>query len=328
MYPKLGLYKSIKFTNYNIESKEDLIEQITHLKKQRNAIILAHFYQVGEIQDIADFVGDSLALAKQAEKTNADVILLSGVYFMAEIAKIINPEKIVLIPDEKAGCYLADSINALSLKEFLLDYPNHIVVSYINTSAEIKAMSDYICTSSNAVSVINEIPLNARIVFVPDRNLGKYLINITGRDMVLWNGECKVHSDISESKLKLMRNNLTNSKLIAHPECTESILKNADFIGSTSALLQYVLESDYDNFVVATEVGVIHQMKKMMPHKTILPAPINEINKCACSECEYMKMNSLAKIKDALETLKPEVLVDENVSKKAKCAVDRMLNIA
>ncbi|HLU83999.1 MAG TPA: quinolinate synthase NadA, partial [Vicingaceae bacterium] len=259
------------FVTAELEKEKTLVEEIARLKKEKNAVILAHYYQQEEIQDIADYIGDSLGLAQEAAKTNADVILFAGVHFMGETAKILNPTKKVIIPDLNAGCSLADSAPTDKFEAFLKQYPNHTVISYINCSAEIKALSDIICTSSNAVKIVDSLPKDAKIIFAPDINLGKYVQKKTGRDMVLWDGACEVHIEISADKLKLLQGKYPNAKLIAHPECQENVLKEADFVGSTTALLKFVEEDAATEFIVATEVGIIHKMKQAVPHKKLIP---------------------------------------------------------
>jgi quinolinate synthase len=276
-------------------NKDELIFKINELRKAKNAIILAHYYQEPDIQNIADFLGDSLQLSQQAAKTNADIIVFAGVYFMAETAKILSPEKMVLIPDKEAGCSLADSIPAYLFKKFLEKYPEHVVVTYINASAEIKAMSDLICTSSNAVDIIKSIPQNKKIVFAPDKNLGNYIKKLTGRDMVIWDGACHVHEEFSLERILELKKEHPDAKLISHPECKEPILIISDFIGSTSALLNYVKKDDSKKYIVATESGIIHQMQKYCPEKIFIPAPPID-STCGCNDCNFMKLNTLQKI--------------------------------
>lgn len=304
----------------------DLLEEILKLKKQKNAVILAHYYQMGEIQDIADFIGDSLQLAQQAQKTNADIILFAGVHFMAETAKILNPDKKVVIPDMDAGCSLADSCPADKFKEFIEQHPGHIVISYINCTAETKALSDIICTSSNAVKIVESIPENQPIIFAPDKNLGRYIIKKTGRQMVLWNGVCEVHEKFSLQKILDLKVQHSDALLIAHPECEEEVLEYADFIGSTSALLKFVQTDKNKKFIVATETGILHQMQKACHDKTFIPAPPN--NTCACNECPYMKLNTLEKIYLALENEQPEIILSKELIEKAKKPLLRMLELS
>lgn len=304
----------------------DIVEEILKIKKQKNAVILAHYYQMGEIQDIADFIGDSLQLAQQAQNTNADIILFAGVHFMAETAKILNPQKKVLIPDMNAGCSLADSCPADAFQSFIQKHPDHVVISYINCSAETKALSDIICTSSNAVKIVQSLPPNQKIIFAPDKNLGNYVIKKTGREMLLWNGVCEVHEKFSLKKIIDLKIKNPDALLIAHPECEEDILQHADFIGSTSALLKYSYESPHKTFIVATETGILHQMQKLCPDKTFIPAPPN--NTCACNECPYMKLNTLEKIYQTLKTEQPEIIMDNQLIEKAKKPLLKMLELS
>ena len=316
------------FVTAELEKEKNLVEEIARLKKEKNAVILAHYYQQEEIQDIADYIGDSLGLAQEAAKTDADVILFAGVHFMGETAKILNPNKKVIIPDLNAGCSLADAAPTDKFEAFLKQYPDHTVVSYINCSAEIKALSDIICTSSNAVKIVDSLPKEAKIIFAPDINLGKYVQKKTGREMVLWDGACEVHVEISADKLKLLQGKYPSAKLIAHPECQEVVLNDADFVGSTTALLKFVEEDDATEFIVATEVGIIHKMKQAVPHKKLIPAPAVTNNTCACSECPYMKLNTLEKIHASLVHLQPEIFVSEETRLKALKSVDRMLALS
>ena len=310
--------------NTNVEI--DLVDEILKLKKQKNAVILAHYYQMGEIQDIADFIGDSLQLAQAAQKTNADVILFAGVHFMAETAKILNPDKKVIIPDMNAGCSLADSCPADKFSEFIQQHSDAVVISYINCTAEVKALSDIICTSSNAVKIVESIPKDKPIIFAPDKNLGRYIIKKTGREMILWNGVCEVHEKFSLQKILQLKTQHPDALLIAHPECEEDVLNYADFIGSTSALLNYVKTSDAKKFIVATETGILHQMQKHCPNKTFIPAPPN--NTCACNECPYMKLNTLEKIYSALKEEQPEIIMSNELIEKSKKSLLRMLELS
>lgn len=325
---KLEEVKEKGFVTATLADGKDLIKEIERLKIEKNAVILAHYYQQEEIQDIADYIGDSLGLAQEAAKTNADVILFAGVHFMGETAKILNPTKKVIIPDLNAGCSLADSAPTDKFEAFLKQYPNHTVISYINCSAEIKALSDIICTSSNAVKIVESLPKNEKIIFAPDINLGKYVAKKTGRDLVLWDGACEVHVEISADKLKFLLGKYQNAELIAHPECQEAILNEADFVGSTTALLKYVEESNVQEFIVATEVGIIHKMKQAVPHKKLIPAPAVTNNTCACSECPYMKLNTLEKIHASLTHLQSEIFVEETTRLKALKSVNRMLEMS
>ncbi len=310
------------YTNSNIE----LASEIQNLKKEKNAVILAHYYQESEIQDIADFIGDSLELAKKAATTNADVIIFAGVHFMAETAKILNPNKKVVIPDLNAGCSLDESCPPNLFSEFKKSHPNHISVTYINCSAEVKALSDYICTSSNAEKIILSIPKDKEILFAPDKNLGKYLIKKTGRKMTLWEGSCIVHETFSEKKILELKFQNPNAKLIAHPECEESLLSYADFIGSTSSLLKYVGENNSNEFIVATESGIIHQMEKKVPHKKFIPAPPNE--NCACNQCPHMKLNTMEKLYLCMKKLSPEIVLSEELIEKASIPLKKMMQLS
>ena len=304
----------------------DLFAEIATLKKQNNAIILAHYYQDADIQDVADFIGDSLGLAQQAEKTNADMIVFAGVHFMAETAKILNPKKKVVLPDLKAGCSLADSCPPDAFKKFKDEHPNHIVISYINCTADIKALSDIICTSSNAIKIVESLPKEQKIIFAPDKNLGRYIIKKTGRDMVLWDGSCMVHEIFSEQKIVKLKNRHPHAKVIAHPECEEIVLQHADFIGSTTALLKYTQTSSYKEFIVATESGIIYQMQKSSPEKTFIPAPPN--NNCACNDCPHMKLNTLEKIYLCMKYELPELILPEELRVASYKPLKRMLDIS
>lgn len=302
----------------------DLGDEILKLKNKLNAVILAHYYQEDDIQDIADFVGDSLELAKKAKSTNADVIVFAGVHFMAETAKILNPEKSVLIPDLNASCSLAEGCPADVFKSFRDKHPKHLAITYINCTAEVKALSDIICTSSSAEKIINQIPVDQPILFSPDRNLGKYLIKKTGRDMLLWDGSCIVHETFSERKIIDLKIKYPEAKLISHPECEEPILMHSDFIGSTSKLLSFVQKDNSRKYIVATETGIIHQMKKAEPKKEFIPAP-PEDDSCSCNDCPYMKMNTMEKLFLCMKNKSPEILIDENIRMKALVPIERML---
>jgi quinolinate synthase len=297
------------------------------LKKQKNAVILAHYYVSPEIQSLADVVGDSLALAHAAKKTNADIILFCGVHFMAETAKILNPEKKVILPDLNAGCSLADSTPADDFAAFKSAHPEATVVSYINCSAEVKAMSDIICTSSNAVEIVNSIPSGKQIIFAPDKNLGTYVSKVTGRELILWDGACIVHVNISIDKLIALQAKYPAAELIAHPECEAEILDRANFIGSTKALIDYAQASPIKEFIVATEAGILFKMRELIPDKLIIPAPALETNSCACSECPYMKMNTLEKVFNALYYELPEIQLDRSIIEKASVALENMMAI-
>lgn len=310
------------------ERKLSLQQKVKQLKEEKNAVILAHYYQEPEIQEIADFIGDSLELAKKAAQTSSDIIVFAGVHFMAETAKILNPLKKVLLPDLKAGCSLSDSCPPEDFRKLKEQYPDHTVVTYINCSAEIKTLSDIVCTSSNAEKIINSIPLDKPIIFAPDKNLGSYLIKKTGRDMLLWDGACIVHEAFSLDKLLELYKEHPSAIIIAHPESEDHILKVANYIGSTSGMLNYVKNSEHDKFIVATEAGILHQMQKDVPHKTLIPAPAKEDNTCACSECAFMKMNTLQKLYDCLLKEDPEILLKEDLMKKAHRPIKRMLDLS
>ncbi len=302
-----------------------LQDKIIALKQEKNAVILAHYYQDKAIQDIADFVGDSLELSRKASTTDADIIVFAGVYFMAETAKIVNPTKKVLIPDENAGCSLADGCLPEDFKQFLSKYPNHTVVTYINCSAEVKTLTDIVCTSSNAKKVIASIPEDQPIVFAPDKNLGKYLITETGREMVLWEGSCIVHEAFSLEKLIDLHKKYPTAQIIAHPESETHILQVANYIGSTSGMINYVKESNQNIFIVATEAGILHKMQQDNPEKTLIPAPAKEDNTCACSECAFMKLNTLEKLYNCLRDESPEVKLEPHIIEKALIPIQRML---
>lgn len=304
----------------------ELQKKIQEQKKEKNAIILAHFYQIPEIQDVADFIGDSLALAQKAQKNDADMIVFAGVHFMAETAKILNPDKKVVVPDITAGCSLADSCKPEDLKEFLKSYPDHVVVSYINCSAEVKALSDVICTSSNAVKIIESIPREKGIVFCPDKNLGAYVNNITGRNMVLWNGTCEVHDILTVERVLDLKKKNPDAKIIAHPECKAVILAISDFIGSTTALLKYTREDKTEKFIVATETGIIHQMKKESPGKEFIIVPNNET--CSCNDCPHMKKNTMEKLYQCLTDEKPQLYMADELMDKARIPILKMLELS
>ena len=316
------------FVDAEIDPSVDMIEELKKMRKEKNAIILAHYYQEGEIQDIADIVGDSLVLAQQAAKTDADIIVLAGVHFMAETAKILSPEKKVLIPDTNAGCSLADSAPPDEFEKFLKKYPDHTVISYVNTTAEIKALTDIICTSTNALHIINSLPEDEKIVFAPDRNLGNYIKSMTGREnMVIWDGACHVHEEFSLERILQLKEENPDAKVIAHPECEKPILIIADHIGSTSSLLNFTKSDTASKFIVATESGIIHQMKKANPHKIYIPAPPKD-STCACNDCKFMKLITLKKLYNCLKYELPEVLVEEEIRKKAEGSILRMLDIS
>ncbi|NJL82289.1 MAG: quinolinate synthase NadA [Chloroflexaceae bacterium] len=305
---------------------DDLFSAVTKLKRELNAVILAHYYQDPDIQDIADYIGDSLGLSRQAAQTNADVIVFAGVHFMAETAKILNPDKLVLLPDLNAGCSLADTCPPAEFAAFKAARPDHLVISYINCSAQIKAMSDIICTSSNAVKIVSQIPAEQPLIFAPDRNLGRYVMQQTGRELVLWQGSCIVHETFSEKKIVQLQTHHPEAEVIAHPECEESVLRHANFIGSTTALLKYCLTSDSQSFIVATEPGIIHQMRKDAPHKQFIPAPA--LNNCNCNKCPYMRLNTLEKLYLAMKHKSPEIILPEAIRAAAFRPIQRMLDLS
>ncbi|HEY9753126.1 MAG TPA: quinolinate synthase NadA [Coleofasciculaceae cyanobacterium] len=304
----------------------DLFDQIDRLKRALNAVILAHYYQDPDIQDVADYIGDSLGLSQQAASTNAQVIVFAGVHFMAETAKILNPNKQVLLPDLAAGCSLADSCPADAFARFKAQYPDHLVISYINCTADIKALSDIICTSSNAVQIVRQIPPEQPIIFAPDRNLGRYVMQQTGRDLVLWQGSCIVHETFSEKKMVQLKVKYPEAEVIAHPECEPEVLRHANFIGSTTALLNYVQQSSSQTFIVATEPGILHQMQKVSPEKYFIPAP--PINNCACNECPHMRLNTLEKLYTCMVNRSPEITVPEATRLAAIKPIQRMLEMS
>ena len=304
----------------------DYKEQILKLKKDRNAVILAHYYQDPDVQDISDYMGDSLALAKYAQNTTADVILFCGVHFMCETAKILNPEKTVILPDLNAGCSLADSAPPSEFKNWVDKYSDHTVISYINCSAEVKAMSDIICTSSNAEKIINSLPEDEKIIFAPDKYLGAYLQKKLNRELRLWDGSCQVHENFSEKELIKLAVRYPTAKLLAHPECDENILKHANHIGSTTSIINFTKNSEYNQFIIATEPGVIHQMQKENPQKEFIPLPNNE--GCACNKCPHMRLNTLEKMYNALNTLTPEILLPEDLRLKALKPLKRMTELS
>jgi quinolinate synthase len=314
------------FLDIPVDPELDLFSAIARLKKEKNAVILAHYYQEPDIQDVADYIGDSLGLAQQTSKTDAAIILFAGVHFMAETAKILNPSKKVLLPDWKAGCSLADSAPPALFQEFKKKYSDHIVVSYINCTAEIKALSDIICTSSNAIQIIESIPPEQPIIFAPDKNLGAYINKKKGRKMLLWDGACMVHEIFSREKIIRLKVRHPEAKMIAHPECEEAVLEEADFIGSTTELLKYSQTNTSTSFIVATEAGILHQMQKASPEKTFIPAPPN--NLCACNECPHMKLNTLEKLYNALLYEVPEIQMEESLRQAAKIPMDRMMEIS
>mgnify|MGYP003493802360 FL=1 len=307
---------------------KQLKEKIIALKKEKNAVILAHYYQEHDIQEIADYVGDSLGLSQEALKVGADIILFAGVHFMAETAKILNPNKKVILPDLKAGCSLADSCPPDLFKAFKDKHPDHLVITYVNCSAEVKTLSDIVCTSSNAVKIVNSVPKDTPILFAPDRNLGKYVSEVTGREMVLWDGSCVVHEAFSLDKLIALHKEHPDAKIIAHPESETHILKTASYIGSTSGMINYVKTNPNNKFIVATEAGILHKMKQEVPDKILIPAPAKENNTCACSECGFMKMNTLQKVYDCLVAESPEIILSQDTIEKALIPIERMLELS
>lgn len=310
-----------------IDSTLNIKEEILKLKKEKNAVILAHYYQKGEIQDLADYIGDSLALAQIASRIEAPIIVLCGVHFMGETAKILCPNKKVLVPDTKAGCSLADSCPANEFKKFIIEHPGHTVISYVNTSAGVKALTDVLVTSSNARQIVESFPENEKIIFGPDRNLGNYINSITGRNMLLWNGACHVHEQFSVEKIVELKKQYPQAKLLVHPECKNSIVILADKVGSTAALLNYAINSDAKEFIVATESGILHEMKKKCSDKVFIPAP-PEDSTCACNDCNYMKLNTLEKLYNCLKYEQPVIEVESEIAEKARIPIQRMLDIS
>lgn len=318
--------QKVGFLNIDIDPTLDLFAEIEKLKKEKNAIILAHYYQESDIQDVADYIGDSLGLARKAQETKADMIVFAGVHFMAETAKILNPTKKVVLPDLLAGCSLSDSCPPALFKHFKEQHPDHIVISYINCSAGIKALSDIICTSSNAQKIVESLPLDQKIIFAPDKNLGGFINKKSGRNMLLWNGACMVHEIFSLEKITKLKVRYPNAKFIAHPECEDAVLAIADFVGSTTQLLHYAQNNPAPEFIVGTETGILHQMAKNAPNKTFIPAPPN--NSCACNECPHMKLNTLEKLYLCMKYEMPELLLDEELRLAAKKPIDRMLQLS
>ena len=316
----------VGFVREPVDPALDLFEEIDRLKRETNAVLLAHYYQEPDVQDVADYIGDSLGLAREAARTDADVIVFAGVHFMAETAKILNPEKTVLLPDLHAGCSLADSCPPDAFAAFRAEHPEHVVVSYINCSAAIKAQTDVICTSSNAEHIVRQIPEDQPILFAPDRNLGRWLIKQTGRDMLLWEGACIVHEIFSEQKLVRLKVRHPHAQVLAHPECEAPVLRLADHVGSTSSIRRFAAESDADTFIVATESGILHQMQKDNPGKTFVAAPPD--NGCACNDCPHMKLNTLEKLYLCLRHRQPELVMDESLRIKALRPIERMLEMS
>jgi quinolinate synthase len=308
-------------------NKSELIAEINRLKKEKNAVIMAHYYQMGDIQDIADMIGDSLALAQHAAKTDADIIVLCGVHFMGETAKILSPQKKVLVPDLEAGCSLADSCPADAFEAFVKAHPDHTVISYVNTTAAVKALTDVVVTSTNAKKIVDSFPKDAKLIFGPDRNLGDYINSVTGRQMLLWDGACHVHEQFSVEKLLKLKEENSDAEVLAHPECKKPLLLVADFIGSTAALLNYTISSDKKKFLVATESGIIHEMQKKNPDKEFIPVPPND-STCACNECNFMRLNTLEKLYKCLLNESPEILVEESIREKAVKPILRMLELS
>ncbi len=326
---KMDTFEEIRvkgFADEYIDPSLDLFAEIEKLKKEKNAIILAHYYQEADIQDIADYIGDSLGLSQQAAKTDADVIVFAGVHFMAETAKILSPKKKVLLPDSKAGCSLADSCPPHLFRKFKEQYPDHLVITYVNCTAELKALSDIVCTSSNAVQIVQSLSPEQKIIFGPDRNLGKYVAKKSGRDLVLWNGACMVHEIFSREKITRLKERYPAAKFIAHPECEDAILEMADYIGSTTGLLNYTIKNPANEFIVATESGILHQMQRDNPTKTFIPAPPN--NSCACNDCPHMKRNTLEKLYLCMKNEQPEIFVPAHIIEKAVVPIERMLEIS
>lgn len=305
----------------------ELISEIKRLKEEKNAMILAHYYQIGEIQDIADIVGDSLALAQKAAQTDASILVVCGVHFMGETAKILSPEKKVLVPDLNAGCSLADSCKAEDFEAFIKEHPGHTVISYVNTTAAVKALTDVVVTSSNAQKIVSQFPKDAKIIFGPDKNLGNYINSVTGRNMLLWNGACHVHEQFSTEKLISLRKQYPEAKVLAHPECRQTIIALADVVGSTQALLNYAINSDSRQFLVATESGILHEMTQRCPGKEFIPVP-PEDSTCACNECNFMRLNTLEKLYNCLKNETPEIQVDESIREKAVKPILRMLEMS
>lgn len=314
------------YLDVKVDPTMDIIAELKKLKREKNAVLLAHYYQDGDIQDVADYIGDSLGLAQKAAATDADIIVFAGVHFMAETAKILNPNKTVLLPDLKAGCSLADSCPADEFAKFRNAHPDHIVISYINCTADIKALSDIICTSSNAVKIVESLPKEQKIIFAPDKNLGRYVMQQTGREMLLWDGSCMVHEIFSLERITRLKAQHPKAKFIAHPECEEPVLALADFIGSTTALLNFSKKDPSTEFIVGTETGILHQMQKESPEKTFIPAPPN--NNCACNDCPHMKLNTLEKLYICLKHGQPEIILPETLRAAAEKPIRRMLEMS
>ncbi len=320
-------YETKGYVDREVDDSLDLPEEIHRMRKEKNAVILAHYYQEGDIQDIADYVGDSLGLSQQAADTDADIILFAGVHFMAETAKILAPRKKVLIPDTRAGCSLADSCPPEEFAAFKKKYPDHTVISYVNTTAEIKALTDIICTSTNALQIVQSLPEDEKIIFAPDKNLGNYIQRVTGREMVIWNGACHVHEEFSLERILELKKENPDAQLIAHPECEKPVLLVADHIGSTTSLLKYTISDPGSTYIVATESGILHQMKKASPEKIFIPAPPKD-STCACSDCNFMKMITMKKIYNTLKYEVPEISLEQNLMDRARGSIVRMLEIS
>ena len=319
--------EELGYIDLDVDKSLNIVDEIEIMRKEKNAVILAHFYQEGEVQDIADFVGDSLGLSQQAAATEADIILFAGVHFMAETAKILAPEKKVLIPDLQAGCSLADSCPPKEFAAFKKNYPGYTVISYVNTTAEIKALTDIICTSTNALQIIESLPEEEKIIFAPDRNLGNYIKSMTGRDMVIWDGACHVHEEFSLERILEIKKEYPEAQIIAHPECEKHILIVADHIGSTTSLLNYTIRDKGKSYIVATESGILHQMRKASPDKHFIPAPPKD-STCACNDCKYMKLISLKKIYNTLKYELPEITLEQDLMDRARGSIVRMLDIS
>jgi quinolinate synthase len=319
--------ENLGFIDLDVDKSIDIVDEINRMRKEKNAVILAHFYQEGEIQDIADFVGDSLGLSQQAAATGADIILFAGVHFMAETAKILAPEKKVLLPDLQAGCSLADSCPPEDFAAFKEKFPDHTVISYVNTTAEIKALTDIICTSTNALQIVESLPENEKIIFAPDRNLGNYINSISGREMVIWDGACHVHEEFSLERILELKEKYPDAQIIAHPECEKQILIVADHIGSTTSLLNYTKRDEGASYIVATESGILHQMRKASPHKNFIPAPPKD-SSCACNDCKYMKLITLKKVYNTLKYELPEITLEQDLMDRARGSIVRMLEIS
>lgn len=315
------------FLDISIDKSIDFVKEINRLKKEKNAVILGHYYQTGDIQDISDIVGDSLALSQAAAKTEADIIVFAGVHFMAETAKILSPQKKVLLPDLRAGCSLADSADPIKFKKFCDAHPGHTVISYVNTTAEIKALTDIICTSTNAKAIVESLPVDEKIIFAPDKNLGNYINSVTGRNMLLWDGACHVHEKFSLEKILALKKENPGAKIIAHPECEKPVLLVSDHIGSTASLLKFSQSDNAQKYIVATESGIIHQMQKASPKKLFIPAPPND-STCACNDCEYMKLNTLKKLYVCMKYEMPEIEISDELIKKAEKPIHKMLEIS